>query len=440
MLEFFVVVFFPFLGIVAGLWASWRLWGSFLTIQRGAFWLATVLLCILGVGTALFQYNQSKADQWTFTQFFNGVETGTSVERTQCDYNGSCKHTYRCAPYTETTIDSNGHIHIKDVDNYCPYSSEEDTWSIHTNLGDVTVATGRFPDRPHAYDGESSQYSTIPQAIQNEAGVGTPPDITEAQRRIDEGDPRPAFQIQQYANYIAPSDAALIKVTSDRVHYWQKNLPIPPVDVTEYDQARKAMLVGLPQNMAWNDAVSRVDMEAGLLPVVKQRFDFWFVAINSRLVSQTQADEYVRALDAYWQSSTFGSASFPKNVAAIVVGTDGKIVQWARGFTLIPGNNNDVLWQQVMTELPGTAFQPSVLVGTPKAVLGQKIRIQQGSGAIERLLLAGFHRPSGSQFSYLASEIQPDTWTCWRIVLVSVFVALLLFNVTAGIVYWYSNE
>ena len=145
-------------------------------------------------------------------------------------------------------------------------------------------------------------------------------------------------------------------------------LPALTSNVVDVDQANKAHFVGLapPNAQAWQDAMMRLNMEAGSLKPVTTRFDIQLVCVNSNTVPEVRADEYKTALNAYWESPAFGKSALPKNMAVVVIGTDGKTVSWAWGFTLIP-TGNGITWSDLQNFAPGTAFTPQALIGEPTA-------------------------------------------------------------------------
>src|SRR5258708_1260245 len=120
-------------------------------------------------------------------------------------------------------------------------------------------------------------------------------------------------------------------------------------------------------------------------------------------------------------------------MAVIVIGTDGHIVSWARGFTLIPtGENNNILWQDIQSPAPigliGVSLTPQTLIGWPKAQLSSpgrngavsEQRVISSNGAIEKLVVLGQHHflrqhitdhhPGSVGYNYLEGDIQPGFW------------------------------
>ena len=403
-----------------------------------------IVLCVLVTGGATaIQYSVDHYNKLTFYQYLNGVELSTEMVPTTCTKDGACFYTYRSAPFTETYTDSHGPVKTRAVYHSCPYVTEEDAYLIHTSVGDITVAQHRFPAHYQAWD----LFEPIPADIVDQAGVGVPTAIVDANEAIQRGDPRPATVISSYTNYILVSDNILVTVSSsDLDRYRQAHLlPDLSTSVVDSDQAKKVQFAGLdlPDEATWQAALMRLNMEAGGLSPATSRFDIQLVLVNSSLVPTSVADDYTRALNAYWESPTFGKGALPKNMAVVVAGTDGKSVTWARGFTLIP-TGNGVLWQDLQSFLPGTLLTPQTVLGWPSAVLSTQHgntaeqRVRASSGKIEQIVVLGAHhfvrqhmtdRHAGSVgYSYLEGDIQPGFWLCLRFVLVALVFGLLLAN------------
>ena len=290
-------------------------------------------------------------------------------------------------------------------------------------------------------------FEPIPSWVVQDAGVGTPEEIQAANAAIARGDPRPATVIAHYTNYILASDNILVTVSSsDLSHYQQAHLlPTLSTSVVGYDQAEKVQFAGLhfQNEVTWQQALMRLNMEAGSLNPLTSRFDIQLVIVNSSQVSSASADAYTRALNAYWESPSFGKGALPKNMAVIVVGSDGKTVSWARGFTLIP-TGNGILWQDIQSFLPGTPLTPQALIGWPSAALSTshgnttEQRVIPSSGKIEQIVVLGAHHfvrqhmtdshPASVGYSYLEGDIQLGFGDCLRFILVALLTGLLVAN------------
>jgi hypothetical protein len=402
--------------------------------------------------TTVILYQTDHYQRLTFHEYYNGVETGTEAISTVCQEDGLCVHTYPChyytvhhpGYYTGTGEDRTYHPGYDEVRHHdCPYSQQEQDWVIHSTVGDFVVAQHRFPSPVRPWD----QAVPIPQSVLDDAGVGIPPEITIAQQRIDQGDPRPATKIDNYINYILASDNVLVRVPDDQViKYHQANLlPSLTSNIVDVDQANKVHFVGFspPDVQAWQDAMMRLNMEAGSLSPVTTRFDIQLVCINSATIPEASANGYTTALNAYWESSVFGKAALPKNMAVVVIGTDGKTVSWARGFTLIP-TGNGTMWSDLQDFAPGTAFTPQALIGEPRAQLSRNasgavgVTIVPTQGELEMVLIRGPHhfvrqhmtdRHAGSVgYQFLEGDIQPSFWTCVCIFLVTVLITGIVCN------------
>ncbi len=425
--------------------------GGYSTVSIAALLLWLCIGSILASGLTALQYSTDHYTRLTYQQFYNGVETSTEEVRTWCRRDGACIHTYKCDPYivhhdgyyTGTGKHKVYHLPYDETEYHsCPYEQWESDWIIHTTIGDDLVASHWFPEHPEYH--EWRLFSSYPSYV----GSGTPREILIAQHRIDIGDPRPATGKSEYTNFIFASDNILLKVPDEQVQRYRKARLLPPLatDVIGVDQARKAFFEGFsPDNVQdWEDALMRLNMEAGSINPVTRRFDIQLVAVNVSRVPEAEADQYVTALNAYWEDPKyFRKSALPKNDAVVVVGTDGHSVSWARGFTLIR-QSNGVTWANLAAFVPGTAFTPQDLIGLPRAQLSEKpdksfqVQIIPGHGKIEDILLNGphpfvrphmtDHHPGSVGFNYLEGEILPDVWSCIRFLIISIVVSVIVMN------------
>jgi hypothetical protein len=421
---------------------SWRL--------IAAIALPAVLVPVLLVHAGLSLVQQSQLE---FHQFYDGVEL--SVERIPlaCERDGPCGHTYS-QEVTTTSVNSQGTPTQGTTTYACPYTTEEDRWVIHTTFGSIVVGQV-FPDHYQLYWDSICSVTPIPQDVLDQAGVGEPRAALLAQEALARGSPRPATQVVSYQDPIKDyldnsSDPNLELVTSDDVGKYARLGVLPQITGGTYgfDQADKAHLMKLPgvNTAAWNDAVAHLNMETGTLPVLTTRYDLQFVAVNSAIVPAADAEGYKLALQSYWEGKQFGQAALPKNMAVILVGADGHTVQWANGFTLINDGQNNELWTSLQLDVPGAAFDPTTLVGYPKAVVknGALVGITRANSVLERLVVTGrfhFQRPhettkhGGAGFDWLLNDVSPALWQDVLIVFVAALLAFVLEAVCCGFTY-----
>ena len=421
---------------------SWRL--------IAAIALPAVLIPLLLVHAGLSIVQQSQLE---FHQFYDGVELSVEMVPITCERDGQCAHTY---PQEMTTysVNSKGTPTSNTTTYDCPYTTEEDRWIIHTTIGSIVVGQV-FPAHYHLYWDSICDVTPVPPDVLAQAGVGEPRKAQLAQEALARGDPRPATLVVSYQDPIKDyldnsSDPRLEQVSSSDVGKYLALGVLPLISGTTYgfDQANKAHLVKLPGIAAgtWDDAIAHLNMETGTLPVSTTRYDIQFVAVNSAIVPAIEAEGYTLALQAYWEGKQFGQAALPKNMCVIVVGSDGRTVQWANGFTLINDGQNNELWTALQLDVPGSAFDPNTLVGYPKAVVknGALVGVTPSNSVLERLVITGrfhFQRPhetthhGGAGFDWLLNDVSPALWQDILIVFVSALGAFLLEAACFGLTY-----
>jgi hypothetical protein len=398
-----------------------------------------VSVFIIGPAVAHIGYSLSKNNLTEFSEYRNGWELSANKSMVECTRDGSCHYTYDCDPYTvvvpETSCDSKGtchttyHTETKYHD--CPYSSEEDSYSIHTTLGDYNIASGVFPNNPqqHRY----RDYEAIPASVISSAGVGSPNFWNAAYTRIKNGSPGPVAIRANYKNYILASDNTILKQYSNDISTYQKKGLLPSINSTIEDtyHARKVYFVGVPANNYW-DWESRMQYLDSALGSERQG-DAHLIIVNANMIDNP--DNYILAVKSYWQDKKiFDKNTLAKNGILIVAGTtNGKTVSWMRATTGMPIGN-----QQLITAFQNVASIPL----TPLAVIGNTYsKIDKGvvktyhmNGAIENILwnnTTGFRRVSmsgknGPGFKYLLDEIQPTTGGTILIYFIAILLDIVL--------------
>lgn len=325
-----------------------------------AFTAASVL--VLSPFTSWAGYAIGKNSALTYNEFWNGIETGTSVNKDTCEYDGSCRHTYDCDPYPVTThsTDANGNPTSETHTEWhsCPYVTSEYTWVVHTTLGDNVVGDRWFPENPgkHKY----------------RAGVGlpnvpsgTPAEYTAAKARLAAGTPGGVTKPAKYKNYFLASEDPVLSRHSAALATYRDAKLLP--DTARYAGMMKAPKLHVVGNLPpgtnyqqWAETVGRLNGALG----IERQGDLHVVLVTSEKV--TDPDEYTSALRAHWWSEEMGDDPFAKNGIAVVLGSapGSSTVEWARTFTGMPEGNR-ALEAQLDDELPGVDFTPDVAIGAP---------------------------------------------------------------------------
>jgi hypothetical protein len=368
---------------------------------------ASLVQAVLVILVIWISFGLQQGSQYTFHQYYNGVETGVEMIPHSCDTNSGCHYTYERS-YTYYTTDSEGHTHAHTEYYDDPYFTEEDSWIIHTTVGDITLTDHALPLHWHpgnAYTEHDEVSMGDLQAAARNAGVGEPAEALDAEHALAIGDPRPATILSSYTNFIEGTGASSgLTAVSDKVDFYQKQGMLPPIvgDVQQGDQANKVTFVNiapgpfLVTSAEFEQAVARLNMEAGSIHPVSSRFDIQVVIVNDARVPALESQVYTNALNAYWESSVFADGALPKNMAVIVIGTNGQTVTWAYGFTLI-NTADHVLWNELAQPAPvglvGLPMDPKTLIGWPHAIVEHGVfqKVVPGTGALEHLLLFSPH-------------------------------------------------
>lgn len=124
----------------------------------------SALTSLVGVGAVFggFQiaWKYSYDDALTFTEYWNGYETGVNFKDVQCYRDGSCVRKYDCDPYqvpvvkVRTTTDSQGntktetYTELETHYHSCPYSNVETSYYLDTSLGTMAIATNVMTGTP----------------------------------------------------------------------------------------------------------------------------------------------------------------------------------------------------------------------------------------------------------------------------------------------------
>lgn len=354
-----------------------------------------------------------------YNEYWNGYEVAAQYAVTKCQRDGQCRHTYDCDPYevteTHTSTDSKGNVttHTTTETKYhsCPEATEEFRYWVETTLGDFTVVSSGFSDNPISWRSGNS----LPASVHR----GVPKFWADAKTRIDQGDPGPVTEVNQYDNFILASQSSLLKKYSAAVEDYKAQglLPKHSGELHDLYHVNKVSFVGInvPDQQAWQDSLEHLNAAAG----TQLQGDVHLVVVPADRV--TNPDEYAGALAAYWQSKEFGRNALSKNGIGVVVAVKDAAVSWSRSFTGMP-LGNEGLMQDISSRLKGVAFSPEQVIGHPVASFGDGegfdhgVRITHGTGAIEsalwgpekflRVSMGGDESSPG--YKYLKAELQPS--------------------------------
>lgn len=391
------------LGISAGGWFllqksvsnPWKLVGA----TAGAVALA-VISTVIGISVA-------KNDAMTAYESREGYELSADVSTTTCTRDGSCAWTYDCDYYQspEPYIDSKGNTKIRMVQKHheCPYVTAEYTYTVMTELGNYTVASHIFSDKPQAW--RAGQ--TIPGGVER----GVPALWQKAYDRIASGRPGGVAKLFPYKNPIYASDSTLLKAHSSDMERYRSEGLLPKVasDYSADLQADKVYGVNFKVSAEMQEALTGFNAAFG----DEKHGDMHLVIVKGI----DDPDAYTNALHAYWQSRYMGKHTIGKNALVVVLGTkDGKTVSWARSFTSMPVGN-EALTQCISSDLVGAPLDADKLLGSPRGVIENKkvARVEHTDGLIENLVWGplGFQRVSmsgddgtSSGFNYMSGDVQ----------------------------------
>ncbi len=388
-----------------------------------AFFLAVGLFGII----SLFDY-LAVQNLVTYRENWSGFETRANWERLTCSEDGWCTHTYDCHPYTETEeydcsyTDSNGRTVsrtcTRPVTKYhsCPYTTEEWSFSVDTSTGDsVSMAYRWFPTNPEQHRWRSWGDYWLP-ALPRSVRSGIPSNWSAANDRLQNHRPGPVTFRHEYPNYVLAANMSILHKYSAKVEEFKAANLLPEFRsrvIGDYTGDR-VYFVGTKSQAAydWRTASNVFNGALGL----ERQGDLHLVIVSAAQVSVDDADDYVGALAAYWQSDAFQKDALSKNGIIVVLATaDEKTISWARAATGMPAGN-ELLTMTLREALQGQALTPAAVFGSPSATVvgaGKKLtaQVQHTEGVIEKVLFGaeGFTRVQMREYQYLHHEIKPTS-------------------------------
>jgi hypothetical protein len=391
----------------------------------------SMVLFISWAGAAVGS-NWAKGELLTYNEFWNGYETEAIHLVDDCEYNGSCRHTYDCDPYlvAHTTTDSKGNTSTYYTTEYnsCPYATQEWTFKIKTSLKtEYTIVDGGFTDNPVMYRGDSG----LPDHVHR----GYPQFWLDAKARIESGDPGPITEQRQYDNYILASQNSILKEFSTEKDKFQSEGKIPKIagaannaGITSPYLGNKAyFVVGVPNQDQWTASVNRFN--AALGSTLQGDMHLVFVDHN------VDPHAYEGALNAAWTGPDLGRNALSKNGLVIIVGVNGDNGEWVRAFTGMPVGNETLL--KTIENLKDIDLNnPATVLGNPKGVINEEGKVKEAintNGSIEELVWGPnkFQRvcmacqgpeDAGAGFVYLDADIEPTGGQVAAVVLLNLLL------------------
>lgn len=436
---------------------------------------AIIAPVVTSIGSSL-----SVAELLRYDQFVNGVETATHDDVTICraGHAGSsssagrsnCSHTYVSGSYTWQEMhtrqvctgsgkDQKCHTEVyyttEHANIYSPYATREHSYSIDSSMG--AGGSNSYKFQTIYLDADPIPYSAK-KAIPDNIPRGAPADWADADKHLKANDPRPVTMMSSYDNYILASQDEVLKTYSSRIDQYKNagllpdpatNMMADPISGPSHSLAEKVafLSVTVTSEDAWQQSVMRFNAAFGM----KLQGDLHVVVVNSSRVQSSEAEYYVAALKAYWQSPAYAKRAIAKNAVILVIGSTGGTIDWARAQTGMPFGNEE-MEQWVQDTLPGKSLDPALLFGTPKTVIkpgvepskfttdDYTVTLSTPRGLVEEIMFekAPFKRARMScndsncvGYKDLVSKIEPTTGQETWMVVVSSLISLGLW-VTVG--------
>ena len=383
-------------------------WREFMLISGVCCFVITPIVTMVG-------WELAKKNKISYNEYQNGWESATRIEEIVCHKNGMCRHTYACDPYevcSSCNCDEHGcSTCCHTVYDSCPYCTHEYTYVVNTTLGDYDIDIHRFPLNPQ--DHRWREYVTIPDSEIERVGVGEPQFWTEANNRIKSGKPGWMTKIGEYRNLIYASDSNILKQYSGAAQRYVAVgfMPRLNTSIRNYYLANKVYFVGLSisDSAVWNDRLGYLDATLGS----GLQGDLHLVLVDA--AKMVSPDEFVLALKAYWMDpAIYGKHALSKNAVVVVLGTDGKMVLWARGFTGMPVGNDGLI--TALASLKGQELNSEGILGTPAWFKNTGVEgAIHTPGSLGNIIFGvndkatRFKRVHMESFGYLMNEIEPST-------------------------------
>lgn len=391
----------------------------------------------------------------TYSENWSGFEVRANWQRVTCSEDGRCTHTYDCHPYYVPEFydcsytNSRGQRVSKTctrmVRRYhsCPYTTEEWTFSVDTSTGDsVTMGDRWFPTDPeqHRWRGWGDLWvPALPGSVQS----GVPTNWSAANERLASHRPGGVTFRHEYPNYVLAANLSILHKYSDKIEFYKAANLLPDFhtevrDDYTGDRVYFAGVKSLPAD-EWLTASNQFNGALGL----ERQGDLHLVIVDGGAVPVADADDYIGALTAYWQSDAFAKNALSKNAIVVVLATvDNKSISWARAATGMPAGN-ELLTLTLRDRLQGQPLTPSAVFGNPNAEVSSdasdadklSVRVEHTKGVLEQVLFGadGFTRVHMRDYQYLHHEIKPTQEQLRWLYVIIFFTSLLAWGIAAYI-------
>jgi hypothetical protein len=433
-LMFFSIVLTVLLGLVAKLVldrinkADYLItWREFMLVVGVCCFVITPLVTFVG-------WELAKRSKVSYNEYQNGWENATRIDETICHKNGACRYTYSCDPHLvpyscNCKKDGGCDTCWRTEYDSCPYCTHEYDYVVITTLGSYTIDSHRFPVNPQEH--RWREHETIPDSEIQRAGVGEPPFWTAVNNRIKAERPGWVTKVGVYRNLIYASESNILKQYSSAIQRYMALglLPQLSTGVRSFYLTDKVYFVGvtIPDKDVWNDRLGYLDAAIGR----ELQGDLHLILADAAKI--TNPDEFVLAVKAFWTDALlYGRNVLSKNAIVIVLGTDGKTVLWAKGFTGMPVGNDAMI--TALASLKGQELTADKIIGKVERVKkGPGEYTLHSSGSLESIIFGfgdkatKFKRVHMESFGYLMNEIEPNTTDK---------IICLIINILLGCIGW----
>ncbi len=403
-------------------------------IEYGVVSILVVFMAV--VVTVVFGPNAARAQATAgYQEFWNGSIVSATSSETPCTRDGSCIRVYNCDPYqvavtkSRSVSDGKGGTRSETYVEYetryhrCPYATAEHSYFLADNLGrTITIAQNIFAESPQEWRGGKG--------FPGDVSRGVPERWLVSKARLEAGDAEPVTKVNEYINFILPSERTLLKQYSESIDSYESAELLPEHTANLKNgvlfdsgmQATKIQAVGgnEPDLSTWHDHLMRFNAALGS----EHQGDLHVVVVPAAAIDNP--DEYIGALTAYWQSK-LGKWGLPKNGIVLVFGIsdDATTIEWSRAKTGMPEGNGEML-AAMQFELQDKPFDPDAVFGSVRAEPyvdenGEpSVRYHFGDGILARVMFQDFpflracmscqdEGDSGTGYVYLRDSIPVST-------------------------------
>ena len=344
-----------------------------------------LLSWITGVAAAMIVLSGCSADQVKnsgkseeavkYQEYQNGFELEAKSYSTKCEVDGDCKHTYKCDRSTSVHMQYTGNGNYismpRTKHRSCPYTTQETTFTVETTMGERVYAS-------NVPLGEPYRSNTV---IPEEFTLKAPEEWIEAQRRLEQGEPR---GITGYKETSTPPevDERLQEEYADDVSSLLADnlLPDMPKGFQGAYYAEKAHVIEYEPEHNFLRDIEHVNGALGM-----EGYDVDVHAVFIDESTGVDPDTYTNSLIAYWQSDTFETNKLADNALVIAIGvdSDADTVVWARAAGNAIKENNAIkdAIQEELVEKP----MDGNLFGKPSYNLEKEV-VEPSEGIVENIL------------------------------------------------------